>query len=124
MFCIGDSQDLGSEVGQMQAKFWQHPSHKLNPAHTKWARWCPNNHQSSSYPYIEGWWYGLAGYWLVLWMETVRIWAQKLGKCKPSNFDNIPATNPTQRIPNGPDDTLLTTINHHHMGASKDDGMD
>jgi hypothetical protein len=42
---------------------------------------------------------------LVLWMETVRIWAQKLGKCKP-NFDNIPATNPTQRIPNGPDDAL------------------
>jgi hypothetical protein len=55
-------------------------------------------------------------------METVRIWAQKLGKCKP-NFDNIPATNPTQRIPNGPDDTL-TTFNHHHMDILKDDGMD
>jgi hypothetical protein len=54
-------------------------------------------------------------------METVRIWAQKLG-CKP-NFDNIPATNPTQRIPNGPDDAL-TTINHHHMDILKDDGMD
>jgi hypothetical protein len=38
-------------------------------------------------------------------------------------FDNIPAPNPSQQIPNGPDD-LLTTTNYHHMEMLKDDGMD
>jgi hypothetical protein len=69
-------------------------------------------------------WYGLAGYWWVVYMEIGRIWAWKLGKCKPI-FDYIPATNPTQHIQNGPDDPLTTTnINHHHVDILKDDGMD
>jgi hypothetical protein len=75
----GEWQDLGSEVGIMQAICWQHPGHKSNPAHTKWARWPHHNHQLASYGHIEGWWYGLAGYWSVIWMENGRIWAQKLG---------------------------------------------
>jgi hypothetical protein len=54
-------------------------------------------------------------------MEIGRIWA-RLGKCKPI-FDNTPATNPTQHIPNGPDDPLNTTINYHHMDILKDDGI-
>jgi hypothetical protein len=40
----GDWQDLGSEVGQMQADFWHHPSHKSKSAHMKWARRLSNNH--------------------------------------------------------------------------------
>jgi hypothetical protein len=57
-------------------------------------------------------------------METGRSWAWKLGKCKPI-FHYISAINPTQHIPNVPDDPLtITTINYHHMDILKDDGMD
>jgi hypothetical protein len=53
-----------------------------------------------------------------------RIWAWKLSECK-AILDYIPATNPTQHIPNGPDDPL-TMINYHHMDILKlkDDSMD
>jgi hypothetical protein len=57
-------------------------------------------------------------------METGRICSQKPGKkCKKLIFDNIPTPNPSQQIPNGPDD-LLTATNYHHMDMLKDDGID
>jgi hypothetical protein len=60
----------------------------------------------------------------VIWMETGRIWAQKLGECKQI-FDNAlcaRATNPNQHIQNGPKDPQ-TTINYHYMDILKDAGM-
>jgi hypothetical protein len=57
-------------------------------------------------------------------METGRICSQKPGKkCKKLIFDNIPAPNPSQQIPNGPDDHLTTT-NYDCIDMLQDDGMD
>jgi hypothetical protein len=59
-------------------------------------------------------------------METGRmICSQQPGKkSKKLIFENIPAPNPTQQIPNGPDDHLTTT-NYHHMDMlKKDDCID
>jgi hypothetical protein len=59
-------------------------------------------------------------------METGRMnCSQKPGKkCKKKLiFDNISTPNPSQQIPNGPDD-LLTATNYHHMDMLTDDGID
>jgi hypothetical protein len=91
----GDWHDeLFSEARQEMQKvdFWKHPSPKSKPAHHKWTRWPPHHHQLSAYGHVEGWSYGLAWYWLEIWMETGMInCSQKPDKkCKKLIFDNIP----------------------------------
>jgi hypothetical protein len=56
-------------------------------------------------------------------MDTGVVLAQKLGKCKLTVSDNIPATNPTQHTTSRQDEAITTT-NHHHMNVLKDDDME